>query len=383
MKRQLNRAAALDKRARKREASQKVREEEEVEEDEEEDVVDDAAIADALEAGASSEDDDDDDDADAGDADADAGASATATAVTADPTRKVRGVHSEKDAAIMKARKAAISRVENIVPYRNKQRVLIFCSRGVTSRFRHLMEDMRALLPHHRTEVKHDTKRNLREINELCELKGCNNCLFFEARKSKDLYMWIAKTPNGPSVKFHVLNIHTMEELRLTGNCLKGARPFLCFADGFEADPTLRLIKELFTQVFGTPRGHPKSKPFSDHVMSFSLLDGKIWYRHFQITDSTQDAGEIRQALKSGEETVKLVEIGPRFVLDLIKVFDGSFGGRTLVANPAYVTPNAQRSALKKAQGSAYADRVKAAEERAARTAVNVLPHDPIREVFR
>ena len=28
-------------------------------------------------------------------------------------------------------------------------------------------------------------------------------------------------------------------------------------------------MKELLTQVFGTPRGHRKSKPFLDHVLSF------------------------------------------------------------------------------------------------------------------
>ncbi len=32
---------------------------------------------------------------------------------------------------------------------------------------------------------------------------------------------------------------------------------------------------------------------------------------------------------------------GPRFVLNLIKVFEGSFGGATLYENPNYVTPNA------------------------------------------
>ncbi len=32
---------------------------------------------------------------------------------------------------------------------------------------------------------------------------------------------------------------------------------------------------------------------------------------------------------------------GPRFVLNPIKVFDGSFGGETIWENPSYVTPNA------------------------------------------
>ncbi len=35
---------------------------------------------------------------------------------------------------------------------------------------------------------------------------------------------------------------------------------------------------------------------------------------------------------------------GPRFVLNLIKVFEGSFGGATLYENPSYVTPNAVRN---------------------------------------
>ena len=31
---------------------------------------------------------------------------------------------------------------------------------------------------------------------------------------------------------------------------------------------------------------------------------------------------------------------GPRFVLNLIRIFDGSFGGATLYENPHYVSPN-------------------------------------------
>ena len=38
--------------------------------------------------------------------------------------------------------------------YRNKQRVLLFSSRGVGSRYRHLLEDLRKLIPHHKKDVK-------------------------------------------------------------------------------------------------------------------------------------------------------------------------------------------------------------------------------------
>lgn len=157
-----------------------------------------------------------------------------------------------------------------------------------------------------------DAKDYLSAINEIAEMKSCTTCLFFEVRKRKDLYLWMSKTPLGPSVKFYVLNgmrnvvfqhsitsrvslssivvlsiaVHTMDELRLTGNCLKGSRPMLSFDGGFDTAPHLQLLKELFVQVFNVPRGHPKSQPFFDHVLSFSVLDGKIWVRHYQVRTS-------------------------------------------------------------------------------------------------
>ena len=92
------------------------------------------------------------------------------------------------------------------VEFKNKQRVLVFSSRGCTARYRHLMNDLRTLLPHSKKDVKLDSKDRLTVINEICEMKNCNNCIYFEVRKKKDLYMWLSKAPNGPSVKFLVVN---------------------------------------------------------------------------------------------------------------------------------------------------------------------------------
>jgi ribosome biogenesis protein BRX1 len=99
-------------------------------------------------------------------------------------------------------------------------------------------------------------------------LQGCSSIVFFEARKKKDLYVWMSKAPDGPSVKFLATNgmlclmtqlcgvmshlefvfiqmvethrsegylshpvfvVHTMAELKLSGNHLKGSRPVLSF----------------------------------------------------------------------------------------------------------------------------------------------------------
>lgn len=40
-----------------------------------------------------------------------------------------------------------------------------------------------------------------------------------------------------------------MDELKLTGNALRGARPLLHFDKAFDSAPHWRLIKELFFQV--------------------------------------------------------------------------------------------------------------------------------------
>jgi len=113
---------------------------------------------------------------------------------------------------------------------KNRQRVLILSSRGVTYRYapliqlkpmgnslfilwiltstrhRHLMNDLYSLLPHSRKDAKLDTKTKLYQLNELAELYNCNNVFFFEARKGKDLYLWMSKPPNGPTVKMHLQN---------------------------------------------------------------------------------------------------------------------------------------------------------------------------------
>lgn len=68
------------------------------------------------------------------------------------------------------------------------------------------MTDFEAFLPHVKKGNKLDTKKNLFMLNELADLSNCNNTVFFEIRKHQDLYIWMSKTPNGPSVKFHAQN---------------------------------------------------------------------------------------------------------------------------------------------------------------------------------
>ncbi|CAG8463530.1 19334_t:CDS:2 [Gigaspora margarita] len=257
----------------------------------------------------------------------------------------------------------------------NKQRVLALSSRGVNYRQRHLLNDLRALLPHFKKDSKLDQKCKLGIINELAELNNCNNCIFFEVRKRQDLYMWTSKTPNGPSIKFHVLNIHTMDELKMTGNCLKGSRPILSFDKTFDSEPHWTLIKEVFIHViFGVPKSARRIKPFVDHVISFTIADNRIWFRNFQIIE--KDPMEPNK--KPDDKDLSLVEIGPRFVLNVIRIFEGSFCGSTIYANPEFISPNQVRRNFRMAKAARHQARMVAKEEKRRKVANSDLPDDPL-----
>ena len=152
-------------------------------------------------------------------------------------------VVDEASAVIEEVPTSAFARKSGPGLYTNKQRVLILSSRGITARYRHLMEDLKKLIPHHKKDNKLDAKGDIHVVNEIAELKSCNQVLYLETKKNQDLYMYLGKTPLGPSVKFHVANVHTMDELKLTGNCMIGSRPLLNFDASFDAQPHLQLLK--------------------------------------------------------------------------------------------------------------------------------------------
>ncbi|XP_030624822.1 ribosome biogenesis protein BRX1 homolog [Chanos chanos] len=252
--------------------------------------------------------------------------------------------------------------------WKNKERVLVFSSRGVSFRARHLMQDLRTMMPHSKADSKMDRKDKLFVVNEVCEIKNCNKCLFFEAKKKQDLYLWISNVPHGPSAKFLVQNVHTLAELKMTGNCLRGSRPLLSFDPKFDKEPHYALLKELFIQTFATPQYHPKSQPFVDHVFTFTIADDRIWFRNYQII----------------EEDASLVEIGPRFVLNLIKIFQGSFGGPTLYENPHFQSPNLHRRVIRLAKVAKQRERhmVKEAQKIRKSEAKEVVTEDVTDDVF-
>lgn len=233
------------------------------------------------------------------------------------------------------------------------------------ARHRHLLNDIHSLLPHTYKDTKLDTKSSNNynaALNYLASLHSCNHIFFLEARKNgQDLYLWLARPPNGPTVKFSVSNVHTTGELGFGGNCLKGGRGIVVFDKSFEDSTLIGLnahrgvIRELLKGVFCVPeRGVRGMKPFIDRVTGIFVLDNKIWVRVY----------EIREGEKTGEKAgdgsadISLVEIGPRFVLTPIVILEGSFGGPVIYENKEYISSNQIRSEARIGKAQKHASRL-------------------------
>lgn len=168
--------------------------------------------------------------------------------------------------------------------------------------------------------------------------------------------------------------VHTMAELKLSGNHLKGSRPVLTFDAAFERAPHLQLIREVLSQIFATPPLAPKRKPFFDHVLNFSVVDDRVWIRNYQVSPEKR----VQTA-----EDLTLIEVGPRVCMNPVKILSGSFGGPVIYDNPTYVSPNAIRAAIKRSKQSKYVSKVGARKQRKDHLAANKVPRNELSDVFK
>lgn len=206
---------------------------------------------------------------------------------------------------------------------------LILGTRGLRARHRHLLRDFLRLMPHGRTGGKLGVDAGLEGVVPLCEDADCSMALLLDARDPRRLYLWAAGCPDGPSAMFRVLNVHTVAELKLDVRSAGSSRSLLCFDQGFEACAERRVLKALLTRTFGVPRGIrlPQGAAVERvrHALCFSWLDDRIWLRVYRLgigLDGTRD----------------LSEIGPRLVLQPVRVIASAFSGAILSSHEGGAT---------------------------------------------
>uniref|UniRef100_A0A0A0LZ31 Brix domain-containing protein n=2 Tax=Cucumis sativus TaxID=3659 RepID=A0A0A0LZ31_CUCSA len=136
----------------------------------------------------------------------------------------------------------------------------------------------------------------------------------------------------------------------------------------------------MIIQIFGTPKEHRHSKPYHDHVFVFSIVDDHIWFRNYQISVPHNESDKVA---RGGLDKMTLIEVGPRFCLNPIKIFGGSFGGPTLYENPLYVSPNQIRALEKKQKAGKYSKKVKAKTRRKMHELSNPLEPDEFADMWK
>jgi ribosome biogenesis protein BRX1 len=237
-----------------------------------------------------------------------------------------------------------------------------------------MMNDLHLILPHSKRESKFDGQGSLMPLNELAELNDCTHTLFLEHKKPDDLYLWLAKTPSGPSIRFHVENIHTLDELSFAGNCMIGSRPIVSFDDSLSKSEHGTIIQKLLASVFGTPLNSRKAKPYFDHIFHFGVADGRIWFRNYQIVEASEKTVEL--------QGLSLIEIGPRFVLNPVRLFSGSFGGPTIWSNENFMTTAAIRAKERRNKAGQHIQRLTDVEATVARKKAAHTEPSEIDKVF-
>lgn len=158
-------------------------------------------------------------------------------------------------------------------------------------------------MPHGQLGKKLGAEQELSTLTDAVEEADCDSALLLDARDPRRLYMWLASCPSGPSAMFHVLNIHTVAELKLERQRAAGARTLLVFDRQFEESVERKVMKALMTRIFAVPaKGSRERHPKVQHTMYFSWLDDRIWVRIYRITYDTT----LKQVTGARYETISL-----------------------------------------------------------------------------
>jgi ribosome biogenesis protein BRX1 len=135
--------------------------------------------------------------------------------------------------------------------------------------------------------------------------------------------LWIGRYPEGPSLKVELEGVVHLRDIKFQGNAVRGARHILSFDSTMDADPKLRVAKELLIGAFNVPKYHPKSTAVIDHTLSFigNQEGNLISFKNYQI---------FREAVSKKESKIDLYEIGPRCMMKVACILDGVMGGEVL-----------------------------------------------------
>ena len=166
------------------------------------------------------------------------------------------------------------------------------------------------------------------------------------------------------------------------------AKPGEVKQEWFVIDGTDKVLGRVASEVARRLRG--KHKPeFTPHIDTGDFIvvvnAGKLrvtgtkglnkkYFRH---------SGYPGGIYETNFDKMQLVEVGPRFVLNPVKMFSGSFKGQVLYENPNYVSPNTVRADERRGKSSRYVQKVKAKKRRKIHEEKNAKAPDEFADLWQ
>eukprot|EP00917_Polyrhabdina_sp_WS-2016_P000289 GHVP01000634.1.p1 GENE.GHVP01000634.1~~GHVP01000634.1.p1 ORF type:complete len:264 (+),score=34.92 GHVP01000634.1:212-1003(+) len=245
---------------------------------------------------------------------------------------------------------------------RSNKRTLVSTSRTLGMRERHVVDDIIKIMPHSKKTARFDIRKDMSELNEVISLNKADNGIYVERNHKEGVSnLWISNGLSEPSIKFQLIGSESIKEMRSDGNCFILSTPILSFENSFNRYKEYIIIKNSLIGIFGTPKHHKKSNNKKlidqyDRMFHFSIVDGKIWFRHYGINsdrntgtlndikgegiskgnsrgnsiDDSIDRGIGNNIANNLSNNIDILEIGPRIIITPMKILSGSFKGDVL-----------------------------------------------------
>jgi len=223
-----------------------------------------------------------------------------------DPLNQVRKAKTRKGKLVLQSREPQI--IEGV------KNVLFIRGRTASDRIMKLSKDL--------VSLKKPYFRALnRKTNDFLPFEDPSNIEFLTERNQAPLFVYTSHNKKRPDnlvmgrtydghildmFEFGVENMKQIQEFKTT-KISAGLKPVVVFAgDEFETQPTFIRMKNFFLDFFVGQDMDKIRLAGLENVISITVVEGKIYFRHYRI-----------ELMKSGVKSprVELVEIGPRFNL--------------------------------------------------------------------
>lgn len=154
-------------------------------------------------------------------------------------------------------------------------------------------------------EDNFDVRKDVSLLVKYMDVNDCENCVYFEISKRFNR-LWIAT--QDITIRFNILGHKSIFDLSTVNNYHKNAGHAILFTKDFDEDENLKIVKRVIETAFGCKDGAQKER-----ALCFYYNNGSISVRNYLIKE--------------------VAEIGPRFELELERIFEGCFKGKKVYEN--------------------------------------------------